>query len=110
VFNKLSIIIGGPQGAGLLKIRLRKIFKELGIDGSIKSLVRYISEDKKIHSVPLNYSEIINEAAKKLVLPASQAARYVSSIIIGAVSGLTNVKKKAIEYSLARRLKSLGYS
>lgn len=103
VFTEEKTLDTTPSMEEDLKIRLRKIFKELGIDGSIKSLVRYISEDKKIHSVPLNYSEIINEAAKKLVLPASQAARYVSSIIIGAVSGLTNVKKKAIEYSLARR-------
>jgi len=86
-----------------LKNRLRERFKELGIDGSIKALVKFVSENMKIHLVPLSYSEIINEAAKKLVLPASQAARYVSSIIIGAVSGLTGLEKNAIEYSLARR-------
>ena len=103
VFTEEKTLDTSPSMEEDLKIRLRKIFKELGIDGSIKSLVRYTSEDKKIHLVPLNYSEIINEAAKKLVLPASQAARYVSSIIIGAVSGLTNVEKKAIGYSLARR-------
>lgn len=86
-----------------LKNRLREKFKEFGIDGSIKSLVKHISETNKIHLVPLNYSEIINEVAKKLTLPASQAARYVSSIIIGATAGLLNLKKKSIEYSLARR-------
>ncbi len=86
-----------------LKNRLREKFNKFGIDGSIKSLVKHISENNRIHLVPLNYSEIVNEIAKKLTLSASQAARYVSSIIIGAVAGLLNLKKKAIEYSLIRR-------
>lgn len=86
-----------------LRNRLREKFREYGIDGSIKSLVKHISENTKIHLVPLNYSEIINEVAKKLTLPASQAARYISSIIIGATAGLLNLKKKSIEYSLTRR-------
>lgn len=88
-----------------LRSRLRERFKEFGIDGSVKSLVKYVSEKSSIRLVPLDFSEVINDVAAKFVLPASQAARYVSSIIIGAIAGLLNLEKKALEYSIARRFR-----
>ncbi|MEM3644402.1 MAG: 2-oxoacid:ferredoxin oxidoreductase subunit alpha [Nitrososphaerota archaeon] len=88
-----------------LKKRLHLEFREHGIDGSIKSLIKYISDNRKVRPIPINYSEVINEVSRKMALPASQAARYVSSIVIGAISGLLNIKKESIEYSLTLRFK-----
>lgn len=92
-----------PSMEESLKNKLRSEFKLLGIDESIKSLIKYIENVKKIETIPLNYFEIINEVSKKIALPSSQAARYVSSIVIGAIAGLMNIEKKYIEYSLTRR-------
>ncbi|MCS7125980.1 MAG: 2-oxoacid:acceptor oxidoreductase subunit alpha [Aigarchaeota archaeon] len=86
-----------------LKKRLNLKFKKFGIDGSVKSLIKYISDVKKIKPIGINYSDVINEVSKKIALPASQAARYTSSIVIGAVAGLLNINKSNIEYSLIRR-------
>ncbi|MEN2974875.1 MAG: 2-oxoacid:ferredoxin oxidoreductase subunit alpha [Candidatus Caldarchaeales archaeon] len=92
-----------PSMEDSFKKRLLIEFKEIGIDGSIKSLIRYIADTMKVKPVSINYSEVINDFSKKIALPASQAARYVSSIVIGAVAGLTSIKKTAIDYSLAKR-------
>lgn len=86
-----------------LKKRLNLKFKKFGIDGSVKSLIKYISDVKKIKPIGINYSDVINEVSKKIALPASQAARYTSSIVIGAVASLLNINKSNIEYSLIRR-------
>lgn len=88
-----------------LKERLRLEFRELGIDGSIKSLIKYISDNRKARPIPINYSEVINEVSRKIALPASQASRYISSIVIGAIAGLLNIKKTFIEYSLTKRFR-----
>lgn len=85
-----------------LKQRLIKILKHLNLDGSISSLLAYLKNNKNVNLVALNYSSILAEAAKKFKLSASQAARYISAIIIGAVAGLLKIDIENISFGLKR--------
>lgn len=88
-----------------LRRRLKKEFSERGVDGTLRSLVKYLSETRGVKAVQLSFPEIINQVSRRISLPASQASRYVSSIVVGAVAGLLGLKKEAIEYSLNRRFR-----
>jgi len=86
-----------------LKERLKQTFKTLGIDSTIGSLTRYLSESKKVNVIDLNYPEILSELAKKFKLLPQQASRYLSSIIVGAVAGLVQLESEAVDYSIQSR-------
>jgi 2-oxoglutarate ferredoxin oxidoreductase subunit alpha len=86
-----------------LRERLRLTFSELGLDGTISSLTRYLKAVKKVRLIGLDYQNIISEVSKKFEILPSQATRYISSIPVGSIVGLTGIGSDAIKYSLESR-------
>ncbi len=86
-----------------LKRRLNAKFIEIGVDGSIESLVTYLEKEKHIHIVNLHYPDILDELLKEFELSPSQTSRYVSSILIGAVAGLVNMNTKNMNYGIMKK-------
>lgn len=84
-----------------LKQKLIKNLAKLNLDGSLNSLISYL-RNKGVTPVALNYQSILAEAAKKFKLSASQAARYVSAIIVGAIAGLLKLNEESINFGLKR--------
>ncbi len=86
-----------------LRGRLKDRFEELGVEGTVSSMVRYLEEEKDIDVVELDHPEILEDLQEEHDLSSSQASRYVSSILIGAVSGLMGTEKEALEKGLERK-------
>ncbi|MCX8188616.1 MAG: 2-oxoacid:acceptor oxidoreductase subunit alpha [Nitrososphaeria archaeon] len=86
-----------------LRERLRVSFSEFGLDGSISSLIRYLKAVKKTRFIGLDYQKILSELSQKFTLSPAHASRYLSSIIVGAIVGLTGLKLDAVAYALASR-------
>jgi len=86
-----------------LRERLRVAFSELGLDGSIASLARYVRAARRVRLVGLDYQKIISEASESLQLTPAQASRYLSSIAVGSIVGLTGIDTEAVEYALESR-------
>ena len=85
-----------------LRERLKSVLPGLGVDGTLGSLVKYLSS-KGVTPVGLDYALILSEAQKEVGIVASQASRYVSAILIGAVAALTGLGEDYVSYGLARR-------
>ncbi|MEM3897610.1 MAG: 2-oxoacid:ferredoxin oxidoreductase subunit alpha [Nitrososphaerota archaeon] len=85
--------------------RLKRLFGELGVDGSIKSLVSYMSRERGIMAAGLNYADLIASFAKRIALPAQQASRYVSAIVYGAIAAFLGLNQSSIEYAIAARFR-----
>ncbi len=85
-----------------LRGRLRSRFSDLGLDGTLGSLVRHLRSNG-VTPVGLDYSSILSEAQKGVGIVASQASRYVSAILIGAVAALVGLGEDQVSYGLARR-------
>jgi len=88
-----------------LRGRLKDRFEELGVEGTVSSMVRYLEEEKDIDVVELDHPEILEDLQEEHDLSSSQASRYVSSILIGAVSGLMGTEKEALEKGLERKFR-----
>lgn len=88
-----------------LLVRLKRVFNELNIDGSIKSLVNFISHDRKVLPVGLNYPELIMKISEKMALPASQASRYFSIIVYGAIVALLGLDIDSAWYAIEKRFR-----
>ncbi|MFP4000448.1 MAG: 2-oxoacid:ferredoxin oxidoreductase subunit alpha [Thermoplasmata archaeon] len=86
-----------------LRERLKKRFEELDIEGTISSVVEYLKEEKDVSVVELDYPEILKELEKEHEISSSQASRYVSSILIGAVAGLMGIEKSMVDKGVERK-------
>jgi 2-oxoglutarate ferredoxin oxidoreductase subunit alpha len=86
-----------------LKERLKNRFEKIGIDGTISSLVKYLKGAKKVNIIDLDYPSILFELNKKFKLMPAQASRYISSIIVGSIVGITGLNREAFDLSIQSR-------
>ncbi|MBS3782507.1 MAG: 2-oxoacid:acceptor oxidoreductase subunit alpha [Candidatus Thermoplasmatota archaeon] len=86
-----------------LRERLEERFNEIGIDGTISSLVEYLKEEKNVEVIELDYPSILEDIQKEFDISSSQASRYVSSILIGAVAGLMGLEKEQVDKGIERK-------
>ena len=84
---------------------LKSIYKENDIGNEIIDLVHYLEEEKDIVTVPLDFQGLLEELQENFELSSSQASRYVSSILIGAVSGLIGLDKESLDKAVERKFK-----
>lgn len=87
-----------------LRDRLGEQFKGgLGLDGTVKSVIKYLQSSKKARVVALSFKELLMEIQKREGIVPSQASRYISTILVGAVAAITDINEESLDYSLRRR-------
>ena len=86
-----------------LKERLSEQFKQLGLDGTVKSVVKYLQGSRNVRVVALSFKELLMEIQKREGVVPSQASRYISTILVGAVAAITGISEDSLDYSLRRR-------
>jgi len=89
-----------------LATKIQKRFSEIGVDGTISSLVKHLKEQKSINPVPISFRDALQELQKRANVVAAQASRYISTIIIGAAAALAGINEDSVKYGLQRRFKS----
>ncbi len=85
--------------------RILERLKKLNVDQELGSLINYL-KDSGVHIVGLSFRDLLTELQKKTAIVASQASRYISTIIIGAAAALAGLDKEAVKYGFARRFKA----
>ncbi|MEF8835428.1 MAG: 2-oxoacid:ferredoxin oxidoreductase subunit alpha [Candidatus Thermoplasmatota archaeon] len=86
-----------------LRERLEERFEEIGIEGTVSSVVEYLQEESGVEVIELDYPSILEDLQKEYDISSSQASRYVSSILIGAVAGLMGVEKGQVDKGIERK-------
>ncbi len=86
-----------------LKERLAKKFNRLGIEGDLKSLVKYLEETRDLKIIDLDFPSILESLQKEYEMSSSQASRYISSILIGSIAGITDLDKKAVKKGIKNK-------
>jgi 2-oxoglutarate ferredoxin oxidoreductase subunit alpha len=98
-----KVVDGIPSMERDLVSRLKRVFGELGLDGSLRSLVNYLSREKNMVIAGLNYAELIMKLASRGSLPAQQASRYVSAIVYAAIAAFLGLSEGSINYAIESR-------
>jgi len=86
-----------------LRERLEERFEEMGIDGTVSSLVKKLREEKNLEVIELDYPSILEDIQKEFDISSSHASRYVSSILIGAVAGLMGLEEDVVKSGIERK-------
>ncbi|BDR92926.1 2-oxoacid:ferredoxin oxidoreductase subunit alpha [Vulcanisaeta souniana JCM 11219] len=94
---------GIPSMEKDLRDRLGAQFKGLGLDGTVRSVVKYLQNSRKARVVALSFKELLMEIQKREGIVPSQASRYISTILVGAVAAITDINEESLDYSLRRR-------
>ena len=84
---------------------LKSTYKKNDIGSEIIELVHYLEKEKDIVTIPLDFQAFLEELQENFELSSSQASRYVSSILIGAVSGLIGLDEKSLDVAVERKFK-----
>ncbi|MGM0404526.1 MAG: 2-oxoacid:ferredoxin oxidoreductase subunit alpha [Thermoplasmatota archaeon] len=84
---------------------LKSAYKKNDIGNEINELIQYLEEEKDITAIPLDFQALLEELQENFELSSSHASRYVSSILIGAVSGLIGLDEKSLNVAVERKFK-----
>jgi 2-oxoglutarate ferredoxin oxidoreductase subunit alpha len=88
-----------------LKERVEGRLTSLGLEPKISSLVSYLRNRRSVKVIDLNYAEILSIVGRKFKLSPQQVSRYVSSILIGAVSGLLGLDEESLTYGFTKHFR-----
>ncbi len=92
-----------PSMEDELKSRLAKEFKDLGLDGTLESLINYLKSHRNVSAIGLDYGKILEEFSEEASLRLQQASRYVSSIPTAAVTTIAGLRESALSFAYMRR-------
>jgi 2-oxoglutarate ferredoxin oxidoreductase subunit alpha len=85
--------------------RITEFFNKNNINQDIKSLISYVEKNSKIIPIKLDYRGILNTLKDKFSISSVEAQKYKSSILIGAVAGLTDIDSQSIAIGIEQRFK-----
>jgi 2-oxoglutarate ferredoxin oxidoreductase subunit alpha len=102
---------------GVSKTRLRQIssmepetrarvelnLKRINSGDTVEDLVKTLESSYNVKAVGLSYNAILDVIASKTGIARAEAQRFRSSIVVGAVWGLTNLDVSALHYAVDRR-------
>ncbi|BAN90800.1 2-oxoacid:ferredoxin oxidoreductase subunit alpha [Aeropyrum camini] len=90
-----------------LRSRLMQQYKEAGIEPfTVEKVVEYLEKERSVRVIGLSFTALFDVLIKKHGLSRAQAQRFRSSILIGAIAGLTGLDREALDLGLQRRFGS----
>ncbi|AGK60348.1 2-oxoacid:acceptor oxidoreductase, alpha subunit [Archaeoglobus sulfaticallidus PM70-1] len=84
--------------------RTSRKLKELGLD-DVESVIDYIG--KKVNVVGIDFKKVFLELKSKYSIQPKKASKYVSSILIGSIAGITGLEMSVLEESIKARFKGV---
>jgi len=85
------------------RARVELNLKSIGSGDSVEDLIRVLESSYEVKAVGLSYNSILDVLASKLGVPRAEAHRFRSSIVVGAIWGLTGLDLDALHYAVDRR-------
>ena len=92
-----------PSMPPQVKKRIIKRFEDLGVEETLSSLITYLTANRRVVAVELDFSRILASLNTRFPLIPQQASRYVSSILFGALAGLVDIDDDCVRYCIKNR-------
>jgi 2-oxoglutarate ferredoxin oxidoreductase subunit alpha len=85
------------------KKRIIEQFEAMGVEGTLSSLITYLTTNRRIVAVEIDFPHILTSLSTRFALISEQASRYVSSILFGAMAGLVDIDDDCVRYCIVNR-------
>ena len=83
--------------------RITERLEKLGLEGTLSSVITYLTVNRRVVAVELDFPHILESLRTRFSLIAEQASRYVSSILFGAVAGLVDIDDDCVRWCIKSR-------
>lgn len=95
-----------PSIEDKLRLRIENQIKKLGISDEISSILKFLEENKNIKLVKIDFPYCLKTLASKFRIDPRILSRYVSGIIVSAVSFLLNFSEEILRYGFETQFSS----
>jgi 2-oxoglutarate ferredoxin oxidoreductase subunit alpha len=89
--------------------KIKTKLAKLGINPVIKNVVDYLEKERNIKPIEIDFTYIIRLLTQRFKIDPRQASRYVSSLIVSAVSVIIGLEEKFIKYGFEQQFRERRY-
>ena len=87
---------------GVLKVKLEDV---KSMEEEVKARLKNVTVEELVNSLNykklgINFKQILSNLTEEYNIPATQASRYISAIIVGAIAKILRINEKALTYAL----------
>jgi 2-oxoglutarate ferredoxin oxidoreductase subunit alpha len=82
---------------------------KLGVNPVIKNVVDYLEKERNIKPIEIDFTYIIKLLTQRFKIDPRQASRYVSGLIVSAVSIVIGLEEKFIKYGFEQQFRERRY-
>jgi len=89
----------------ITKKRIKEVIIRHGIEPSVSSLLNYLEREKDITLVGIDFNSLLRKVIERYRVDPRQVSRYVSGILISAISTLIGLEEDFIRYSFEQQFR-----
>jgi 2-oxoglutarate ferredoxin oxidoreductase subunit alpha len=82
---------------------------KLGVNPVIKNVVDYLEKERNIKPIEIDFTYIIKLLTQRFKIDPRQASRYVSGLIVSAVSVVIGLEEKFVKYGFEQQFRERRY-
>ncbi|MEM2627681.1 MAG: 2-oxoacid:ferredoxin oxidoreductase subunit alpha [Ignisphaera sp.] len=90
-----------PSIEDTTKSRIWEKLKSIGVETTVDSVIKFLEKDRKVKAIGLNFALILRKLLDKYKIEPRLLSRYISGIMVSALSILLGFNEEAVNYSLS---------
>ncbi|MCC6016760.1 MAG: 2-oxoacid:acceptor oxidoreductase subunit alpha [Desulfurococcaceae archaeon] len=89
--------------------KIKTKLAKLGVSPVIKNVVDYLEKERNIKPIEIDFTYIIKLLTQRFKIDPRQASRYVSGLIVSAVSIVIGLEEKFVKYGFEQQFRERRY-
>jgi 2-oxoglutarate ferredoxin oxidoreductase subunit alpha len=89
--------------------KIKTKLAKLGVNPVIKNVVDYLEKERNIKPIEIDFTYIIKLLTQRFKIDPRQASRYVSGLIVSAVSVVIGLEEKFVKYGFEQQFRERRY-
>ncbi|MCI4436590.1 MAG: 2-oxoacid:acceptor oxidoreductase subunit alpha [Ignisphaera sp.] len=94
-----------PSMEDYTRERIKTKLAKLGVNPVIKNVVDYLEKERNITPIEIDFTYIIKSLTQRFRIDPRQASRYVSGLIVSAVSVVIGLEEKFVRYGFEQQFR-----
>ena len=98
-----------PSMEDYTKDRIKSILREHGIEPIVSNVIGYLEKEKNVTSIEIDFPSMIRKIIERYKVDPRQASRYVSGLIVSAISVVLGLEGEFVRYGIEQQFKGRAH-
>ena len=94
-----------PSMEDYTRERIKIILARLGVNPTIENIVSYLEKERNVVPIEIDFISIIRKITERFKIDPRQASRYVSGLIVSAISIVIGLEEKFVRYGFEQQFR-----